>query len=110
MTVYRCGGVSPRLILEAVKRALHDFPAGVVVDGHLPSTSGRSQPIVFMFFLGFEILAYFAKPGLMTGPTGVVMRLADLDRLKEAYLNNYTDHLENNCQVYTAQSVLKGGD
>lgn len=102
MTVYRCGGVTPRQIKETVERVLLDFPDGAVIDGDLPSISACQQPIVFMYFLGFDVLAYFDKPGINKGPTGVVAKEEHLEAIKSAYSAKYLEYLESHCRIYSA--------
>ncbi len=102
MTVYRCGGIKPHQIKETVERALEDHPKGAVIDGFLPACRAYQQPIVFMYFLGFEYMAYFEKPGLVTGPSGVVTKHEYVEAIKSAYLAKYIEYLENHCRIYSA--------
>lgn len=102
MTVYRCGGVKPHQIRETVDRVLRDHPHSMVIDGHLPAVSAYQQPVVFVYFLGFDILGYFQKPSLVEGVTGVVTKLEYLGPLKSAYSAKYLEYLENHCRIYSA--------
>jgi len=102
MTVYRCGGVNPHQIKETVERVLRDFPHGAIIDGNVPSVNAYRQPIVFMYFLGFDIQAYFNRPGINKGPTGVVTKEEHLEAIKSAYSAKYLEYLESHCQIYSA--------
>jgi hypothetical protein len=102
MTVYRCGGVKPHQIKETVDRILKDFPDGVVIDGHLPAVNAYQEPIAFMYFLGFDVLSYFEKPGLMTGPSGVITYHKLIEPIKSAYSAKYLEYLDNHCRIYSA--------